>query len=145
MPAAGYNEPKINNGSANDIAGIKDALRGFYTGLSEFDMKALEANTAPGYYLLEHGEYWNLEYTQFKVGNEKPPGFSRSNRFDFKRIDIFGDDAFAVWDLFADVRKEARDFQLYWLESGSFKKVDGVWKVHFLHSTRSTPAGSEAS
>lgn len=137
MKQCGYKDESTLIGPEVDLEGIKSALRGFYEGLSEFDMDRLAAHTAPGYYLLEHGEYWDLDTTRLKIGNEKPDGFSRSNRFEFKRIEVFGMDAFAVWDLFATVVRERETKELYWLESGSFKKSEGIWKVHFLHSTRS--------
>jgi hypothetical protein len=138
MHSTKYTEAKFFLGQEYDLEGIQAALRGFYDGLSEHDLNMLEANVAPGYYLLEHGEYWNLDYTKYKIGNIKPEGFSRINRFDFKRIEVFGEDAFAVWDLYARVVRDGTERNLYWLESGSFKKIDGNWKVHFLHSTRGT-------
>ncbi len=138
MHTKGYQEKKVFIGKESDIQGIQEALKGFYEGLSEHDLKTLEANTAPGYYLLEHGEYWNLDYTRQKIGHTKPEGFARSNRFDFKRIEVFGDDAFAVWDLHAKIVRDNTVNHLCWLESGSFKAIDGIWKVHFLHSTRTT-------
>jgi len=138
MPTTGYKEKKKLKGSKEDLEGIKAALRDFYKGLSEHDLETLSINTTQDFYLLEHGEYWSLDYTKFKIGNTKPPGYSRSNTFDFKLIEVFGDDAFAVWDLRADVIREGTENQLYWIESGSLKKNDGIWKVHILHSTRAT-------
>jgi len=125
-------------GAESDLKEIQEALRRFYEGLSEHDLETLEASTAPGFHLLEHGEYWNLDYTKQRIGGAKPSGYARENRFDFKRIEVFGDDAFAVWDLHATVIREGAAKNLYWLESGTFKKAGGLWKVHFLHSTRGT-------
>lgn len=139
MHTKGYKEEKAFIGKESDLQGIQAALRGFYDGLSEHDLKTLETHTAEGYYLLEHGEYWGLDYTKQKIGQTKPDGFCRSNWFDFKRIEVFGDDAFAVWDLRAKVVRNGTQQTLHWLESGSLKQIEGTWKVHFLHSTRVTP------
>jgi hypothetical protein len=140
MQQAGYHTKKERIGAESDQEGIRTALARFYAGLSEHDLEMLEDATAPGFYLLEHGEYWSLEYTKERIGGKKPEGYSRQNRFDFKRIEVFGDQAFAVWDLFAHVCREGRETDLYWLESGTFRKITGRWKVHVLHSTRSTVA-----
>lgn len=140
MHQAGYNSDKEYIGPKSDLEDIKKVLAQFYEGLSEHKLETLEHATASGFYLLEHGEYWDLEYTKARIGQHKPKGFSRSNRFDFKRIEVLGDHAFAVWDLFANVHRDKKQSDLYWLESGSFKKTTSGWKVHFLHSTRSTPS-----
>ena len=136
MRTTGYKEEHKLTGSEEDLSGIQAALRGFYEGLSEHDLEMLSANTAPGFYLLEHGEYWSLDYTKFQIGNIKPPGYSRSNSFDFKLIEVSGENAFAVWDLFAKVIRDDTETDLYWIESGSLKKIGGIWKVYMLHSTR---------
>lgn len=138
MHQAGYHSDKEYIGPKSDLEDIQKALAQFYEGLSEHKLETLEYATAPGFYLLEHGEYWDLEYTKARIGQHKPEGFSRSNRFDFKRIEVLGDQAFAVWDLFAKVNRDGKQSDLYWLESGTFKKTTSGWKVHFLHSTRST-------
>ena len=135
MDAKGYQNQQLI-GPEGDLLGIQAALRGFYEGLSEHDFSSLDKHTAPGFYLLEHGEYWNLGYLKNQIGDLKPAGFVRKNHFDFKRIEVFGDDAFAVWDLFAKVVRDQSQHDLYWLESGTLKRLDGHWKVHFLHSTR---------
>ncbi len=136
METKGYKGKRVRDGSQEDLEGIKAALRGFYAGLSEHDLKTFEANTAPGYHLLEHGEYWSLEYSKEMIGDTKPQGYARRNRFDFKLIEVYGETAFGVWDLHAEVAREGSVTSRYWLESGSFKKIEGVWKVHILHSTR---------
>ena len=123
-------------GDKDDLEGIQSALRGFYDALSEHNPKGFETVTASGFYLLEHGEYWDLGFLQHKIGDIKPPNFSRTNHFDFKRIEVIGEDAFAVWDLHAEIIRDATGTDRYWLESGSFKKIGSEWKVHFLHSTR---------
>jgi len=138
MPQPGYHTNKERIGAECDLQGIQAALAQFYEGLSEHNLETLEAATAPGFYLLEHGEYWSLDYTMQCIGEQKPQGYSRKNRFDFKRIEVFGNQAFAVWDLFAHVRRDGKETDLYWLESGTFRKIAGTWKVHFLHSTRAT-------
>lgn len=136
MQTKGYQGPNTQDGSEPDLKGIKAALRGFYEGLSEHDLKTFEANTAPGYHLLEHGEYWSLGYSKFMIGDTKPDGYSRTNRFDFKLIEVYGETAFGVWDLHATVTRNGTKTDRYWLESGSFKKINDTWKVHILHSTR---------
>lgn len=136
MHQPGYSASKDFIGAESDLEGIHAALDQFYKGLSEHDLEMLEKSTAPGFYLLEHGEYWSLEYTKQSIGSKPTPGYSRKNRFDFKRIEVLGNQAFAIWDLHARVSREGIETDLYWLESGTFKKILGFWKVHFLHSTR---------
>jgi hypothetical protein len=142
MHQAGYHTKPELIGNERDLKDIQAALVRFYEGLSEHNLEMLENATAPGFHLLEHGEYWSLEYTKQQIGRQKPPGFARRNRFEFKRIEVFGDQAFAVWDLFAHVKREGKETDLYWLESGTFRKIADSWKVHFLHSTRGTVSGS---
>lgn len=73
---------------------------------------------------------------KIKIGPDKPAGFSRANRFDFKLIQAKDDHAFAVGDLYAQITRNETVTNLRWLESGSFKKSEGKWKAHILHSTR---------
>ncbi|WP_224490894.1 nuclear transport factor 2 family protein [Robertkochia flava] len=132
----GFKSDPVIHASPEDIRGIKQTLEGLYHALAERDAQAYGALTAPGYYVLEQGVYWDLEYTLNLVGQKKPEGYSRKDSLDYKIIEVCNDTAFVVWDLFAEVIRDGALTRYQWLESGTLKKIDGQWKVHILHSTR---------
>jgi ketosteroid isomerase-like protein len=69
-----------------------------------------------------------------------PPDFVRTDRFDFRRVTVYGDSADLVYFLesrMQDSKDGARSRR--WLESAVMKKDGGVWRCSLLHSTRIMP------
>ena len=134
--STGFKGAPVISGPEEDIAAIKTTLTDLYNALANRDANAYAAVTAPGYYVLEQGEYWDLDYTLHLIGQGKPEGYTRKDRLEYKIIEVYGDAAFVVWDLFAEVTRDGKVNDYQWLESGTLKKIEGEWKMQVLHSTR---------
>ena len=141
FPAAsqetGFNpEDARATGNTEDVDAIKSTLRNLYTALALGDTAKYSSHVTEDYYVLEDGEYWSLEYCLSLVAKKTGTNYQRTDHLDFKIIEVYGNNAFAVWDLDAEIIRDGEFFNYSWLESASMKKLNGEWKVHVLHSTR---------
>ena len=66
----------------------------------------------------------------------RPPGFRRTDAFDFRSVTIEGSLAYAVYFLTSDIADDTRRMQRRWLESAVLRRSGGRWLLALLHSTR---------
>lgn len=94
------------------------------------------------YLLLENGELLDLA-GDMALMDKMSADYKRTDRFDFRRIRVDGDDAYAVYFLESDIvdsKEGARHRR--WLESAIFRREGGQWRAALLHSTRISPPAS---
>lgn len=91
------------------------------------------------YLLLENGELLDIAGDMALLG-ALAPDHVRNDRFDFRYINVDGDDAYAVYFLESDMNDSKNGPRSRrWLESAIFRRVDGRWRAAVLHSTRISP------
>jgi hypothetical protein len=91
------------------------------------------------YLLLENGELLGIA-GDLALLEKLPPDHTRTDRFDFRYINVDGDDAYAVYFLESDMNDSKQGPRSRrWLESAIFRSVDGRWRAALLHSARISP------
>ena len=119
----------------DEAAAVRQAIEDNYALYSGTDIGKYLATLAPDYVLLEHGELMNAVDDE-KNMKTRPPGFKRTDAFDFRSVTIEGSLAYAVYFLTSDIADEKRQIQRKWLESAILRRDGGRWLLALLHSTR---------
>jgi ketosteroid isomerase-like protein len=118
-----------------DAEAVKRAIADNYALYRGTDFEKYRATLASDYVLLEHGELQGIADDE-KNMTTRPPGFRRTDAFDFKSVTIEGTLAYAVYFLASEIADEKRQTQRRWLESAILRRSGDRWLLALLHSTR---------
>jgi len=121
--------------TATDADDVKRAIADNYTFYSRADVERYRATLASDYVLLEHGALMGLADDEENM-KTRPPGFKRTDAFDFRSVTIEGTLAFAVYFLTSDIADDKGPRRMRWLESAILRRSDRGWLLALLHSTR---------
>jgi ketosteroid isomerase-like protein len=129
--------------ASSDEAAVEDAIRENYAAYSSFDEQRYRATTTSDFQLLEQGELIDRDGD---VANMAKPGtgYRRTDRFEFRTVNVAGEIAYAVYVLRSEIYDDASGARSReWLESAILRREDSRWKMALLHSTRvSHPSGA---
>ena len=121
----------------NDSIAIKKVLKNTYKALGNYDVQSYLETCAEDYLLVENGNYiWNLEQEidYFKKNQHRKQ--TRTDKFKFHSLSIENGFAYAVYDLWSEIKEENVSRNLHWIESAVFRKVEEKWKIVLIHSTK---------
>ena len=127
--------PQVATSTAGGADAVKRAIEENYALYSGTDFEKYRATLAPDYVLLEHGELMDVSDDEQSM-KTRPPGFKRTDVFDFKSVTIEGTLAYAVYFLTSDIADDKGSRQRRWLESAIVRQSGGRWLMALLHSTR---------
>lgn len=119
----------------NDKEKIKNAVAGFFNGLSLIDADSLQYYSTTDFHLLEDGEIWNLDTLVNRIMPRKNAGIKRVNEFEFIRLEQKGSMAWVSYHNTAIFSKGDKQRISKWIESAVLQKEKGRWKIQMLHST----------
>ena len=119
-----------------DSITIAQLLKEDYATMGTRDIPTHLRNLTPDYYLIEHGEVWDIE-TELDSIYRKDAGRSitRTDFFTFKTIKVSNGMAYAIWHLKSELKEDGNVKIKVWNESGVFRKEKGQWKIALIHST----------
>jgi len=113
---------------------LKQVLLNYFDGIKNIDLDEMKAVTTSDYLLFENGQVWNND-SIYNFLKALPP-FVAVYKLDNFRINIDTETGNIVYYNHADLTmNDTTEIKYDWIESATFKKVDGVWKIDFLHST----------
>ncbi len=119
----------------NDQEKIKNAVTGFFNGLSLIDADSLQYYSTTDFHLLEDGEIWNLDTLVNRIMPRKNAGIKRVNEFEFIRLEQKGSMVWVSYHNTAIFSKGDKQRISKWIESAVLQKEKGRWKIQMLHST----------
>lgn len=126
--------------SGSDEQQIKSLVQNAFDGVwSDFDTTAVDNFHTADFLLLEHGEVWTNEIIKGyqRTGKANAKNTKRINNFEFLKIEINGETAWAAYKNFATIYKDGEiSRNLEWLESVNAVKTSNGWKLKLMHSTR---------
>ena len=106
----------------------------FFEGIKNKDLNKLNSLTTNDFIVFEDGKIWNND-SIFKMANSFT-SIQGTWTFDYKRIAIDESSGYIIYINHGDLLlNDTIKMQLEWLESATFKKIDGNWKLDFIHST----------
>ena len=140
-PAAASAKPAA--GAEDQAEAVKRRLVDFYRAFADphVDRAYYLSFTTKDYLLCEHGELLDRA-GDLAMLDQVPADQVRHDGFDFRRVTVTGDLAYAVYFLEADITDSRNGpGTRRWLESAVMRREDGQWRCAVLHSTRiATPA-----
>jgi len=118
----------------DDPEKLKKVLQNYFDGIKNKDFKKMLGATTDDFVLFESGKVWNND-SAFKNMRKHMP-YSVDYKFSNFRINVdnlSGDMTYYNHAdfVFRDTVKENID----WIESATFRKKDGAWKMNLLHVT----------
>ncbi len=117
-------------------AEIRQRIIDWYREFSGSDRTTYRTFMTDDYLLLEKGELLDID-GDLAMFDSRPADRQRSDAFDFRRIRIDGDQAYAVYFLQSQIHDSKQGAQSpKWLESAVLRRVKGEWRVALLHSSR---------
>ena len=113
---------------------LKKILTDYFDGIKTQDLEKLNSLTTSDLVLFEDGVIWTND--SLVTMKEKFSSFKGDWKFDNIRVNIDESSGDIVYFNHADfVFNDTIKMKIDWLESATFRKVDGKWKMNFLHST----------
>jgi hypothetical protein len=113
---------------------LKDALTGYFTGIENKDTAKMRAVTTDDFILYEDGRIWNNDSAFMNIRRNLP--FTVKYTMDNFKIYVDSKSGDMTYVNHADfVFGKDSKLSLDWIESASFRKIDGIWKINFLAAT----------
>jgi hypothetical protein len=123
-----------SNRSNDDSIKLKNVLNSFFQGVATQDFEELKVATTIDFILYEDGRLWNIDSAFMNIRNRMP----YTVKFQMDNLKFFvdresGDVTYTNHGDF--VFNNAEKLSLDWVESATFRKIDGIWKINFLQAT----------
>ena len=113
---------------------LKQVLTSYFDGVVAKDIAKMNAVTTDDFVLYEDGLVWNND-SLLNLVNSMPP-FEASFKFDYIKINIDQEIGNISYFNHADmILNDTTEVKYDWIESATFQKIEGEWKMNFLHST----------
>ena len=113
---------------------LKNILIDYFDGIKTQDLEKLNSLTTSDFVLFEDGKIWTND--SLVTINEKFNSFKLDWKFDNIKVNMDESSGDIVYFNHGDfVFNDTIKMKIDWLESATFRKVDGKWKMNFLHST----------
>ncbi|HWY36756.1 MAG TPA: DUF4440 domain-containing protein [Nitrosopumilaceae archaeon] len=120
--------------AADDPDKLKQVLLNYFDGIGSRDTKKMIQATTDDFLVYEEGKVWNND-SVFKEMKRLP---YRTANFKFDNFSIEVDARSGNMSYIEQAQFVINDttiFNLNFLGSAAFRKIEGVWKISFLHST----------
>lgn len=122
-------EPKKDNPEV-----LTKILTDYFDGIKTQDLNKLNSLTTADFVLFEDGKLWNNDSLVTFAHNFK--SFKGEWKFDNIKVNIDQSSGDIVYyDHGEFVLNDTLNLKFDWLESATFRKINGQWKMNFLHSS----------
>ncbi len=113
---------------------LKQVLLEYFKGIKNIDLDKMKTATTNDFVLFENGQVWNND-SIYNFLKAMPP-FVAEYKLDNFHINIDSEIGNMFYFNHADlIMNDTTEVKYDWIESATFKKIDGKWKINFLHST----------
>jgi ketosteroid isomerase-like protein len=119
----------------DDPEDLKQVLVTYFDGVASKDLKKLNDVTTSDFILFEDGRVWNNDSLVTTL-NKYYKKFSAEFTFDYVNVNVDQESGQITYYNHCDcVINDTSKMSFNWIENATFKKVDGKWKMNFLHSS----------
>ena len=113
---------------------LKQVLTSYFDGIENRDFDKMKNVTTTDFVLFEDGKVWNND-SIINMLKGMPP-FVAKYTFNNFNINMDSENGNMYYYNHLDAALNDTTKMTYdWIESATFKKIDGEWKMNFLHST----------
>lgn len=113
---------------------LKNILTEYFDGIRTQDLDKLNSLTTKNFVLFENGKIWTND--SLVTIKERYASFKGEWKLDSMKVNIdesSGDIVYFNHGIF--IMNDTLKMEFDWLESATFRKVEGAWKLNFMHST----------
>jgi ketosteroid isomerase-like protein len=122
--------------SAVDQNRITEAIRSFFAAATVDDLDKLHAVTAPDFYAFDAGGRFSRDALMELIRAAHAAGKVYVWTVNEPEVHISGDIAWITYVNRGAIKDPAGTKDVTWLESAVLQKEQGIWRIHFFHSTR---------
>ena len=120
--------------SADDAEQLKSVLRAYFDGIKTRDIKKLNEVTTNNFILFEDGKVWTNDSLINSLSSLK--SFEGDWKFYNMKVNVDNSSGDITYYDHGDfIVNDTARMSFNWIESATFRKIDGRWKLNFLHST----------
>src|ERR1700722_20052112 len=124
----------LTAGKSNPSSDDPEKLKNVFQGVATQDFEKLKVTTTSDFILYEDGRLWNIDSAFMNIRNRMP----YTVKFQMDNLKFFvdresGDVTYTNHGDF--VFNNAEKLSLDWVESATFRKINGIWKINFLQAT----------
>ena len=113
---------------------LKTILRDYFDGINNKDVKKLNEVTTNDFVLFEDGKVWTNDSLINSISGFK--SFKGDWKFDNMKVNVDNSSGdMTYFDHGEFIINDTIKLNFNWIESATFRKIDGKWKMNFLHST----------
>lgn len=113
---------------------LKTVLRNYFDGIKNRDIKKLNEVTTNDFVLFEDGKVWSNDSLINSLSSLT--SFKGDWKFDNMKVNVDNSSGDIIYYDHGDfILNDTIKMSLNWIESATFRKIDGKWKMNFLHST----------
>ena len=113
---------------------LKQVLFDYFDGIKNKDLNKMNDVTTSDFIIYEDGKVWNNDSLMNFLNTF--PKYTADYTFDNFKINV--DNVSGSMNYFNHCDFTLNDttkMTFNWIESATFKKIDGIWKMNFIHST----------
>ena len=123
-------------GPAADQVQVTDAIRSFFAAATTDDVDKLRAVTTADFYAFDAGGRFTRDALMDLIKTAHAEGNVYVWSVNDPEVHVVGDSAWITYVNRGSVKNASGTKDVTWLESAVLQKEKGVWRIQFLHSTR---------
>jgi len=118
----------------DDPEKLKNVLNSFFQGVATQDFEKLKVATTSDFILYEDGRLWNIDSAFMNIRNRMP--YTVKFQLDNEKFFVDRESGDVTYTNHGDfVFSNTQKLSLDWVESATFRKINGIWKINFLQAT----------
>ncbi|MBL7843085.1 MAG: nuclear transport factor 2 family protein [Cyclobacteriaceae bacterium] len=122
------------NQKKNDSIILEKVLADYCEGIRTFDLNKLNALTTKDFVFFENGKIWTND--SLVKSKDKFKSIVGEWKFDNVKVTIDNSSGYMIYYNRSNfIVNDTLSWTFDRLESATFKKIDGIWKLNSLHST----------
>lgn len=122
--------------SPAEEAAVAETMRSMYTALRTDDATLFAQVTTPDFYAYDVGKQFTGEQLLALIKSAHAAGRVFVWQVTEPRVHIEGNTAWLTYLNRGSVGDASGSKPVTWLESAVLHRMDGIWRIHFLHATR---------
>lgn len=115
---------------------VIEAVRQMFVALASDDLAKFRTVTTPDFYAFDVGKRFTGDELIELIRKHHAAGKIFVWEVTEPQVYVDGETAWMTWVNRGSIEDAAGKTELSWLESAVLRRIDGAWRIHFLHSTR---------
>lgn len=128
-----FTAAKLHPQQSDETEKLKAVLNEFFNSINTHDIDKFKSTTTNDFILYEDGRLWNIDSAVMNIKRNIP--FSVKYQMSNLHFFIDSKSADVNYTNRGDFTFASGKLSLDWVESATFRKINGKWKINFLSAT----------